>query len=109
MGVETQFKPGQSGNPKGKKKGTLSLTAQLKKALNGKITLSDGTKISAADAVVKKALMGALQGDTQLIKLFFDRIDGPVASLNELTGKDGADLFPKTITIEVLHREHPDR
>ena len=60
----TQFKPGQSGNPAGKPKGTRNATTL---ALE---TLLDGQ----ADALTAKAIELALAGDMQALRLCMDRI-----------------------------------
>ena len=77
-GEDTRFKPGQSGNPKGKPKGTISLAAQLRKALKRTVQTKDGTRMKTYDAVVAKAIQSALQGDSAMMKLIFDRVDGRV-------------------------------
>ena len=61
------FKKGQSGNPRGKRKGSVSLTARLKSAL---------TKEAAAEIVAKLISM-AQAGDLAATKLLWDRTDGP--------------------------------
>ena len=63
------FKKGQSGNPKGKRKGSVSLTARLKSAL---------TKEAAAEIVAKLISM-AQAGDMAAAKLLWDRTDGPLS------------------------------
>ena len=70
----TQFKPGQSGNPAGKPKGTRNATTL---ALE---TLLDGQ----ASALTQKAINLALAGDMAALRLCLDRIlpprkDSPVA------------------------------
>lgn len=63
------FPKGVSGNPKGMKKGTISLTARLKTMLK-----ENPDHIEAINnALIKKARRGHL-GHTQLV---FDRVDGP--------------------------------
>jgi len=70
----TQFKPGQSGNPAGKPKGTRNATTlALEVLLDGQ-----------ASALTQKAINLALAGDMAAIRLCLDRIlpprkDSPVA------------------------------
>jgi hypothetical protein len=80
-GERTRFKPGQSGNPAGKPKGAISLSAQLRKALKKTVQTKDGTKLKTYDAIVTKAIQAALQGDTAMMRLIFDRVDGRVKDL----------------------------
>jgi Family of unknown function (DUF5681) len=70
----TQFKPGQSGNPAGKPKGTRNATTLALEAL------LDGQ----ASALTEKAINLALAGDMAALRLCLDRIlpprkDSPVA------------------------------
>ena len=70
----TQFKPGQSGNPAGKPKGTRNATTLALEAL------LDGQ----ASALTQKAITLALAGDMAALRLCLDRIlpprkDSPVA------------------------------
>ena len=64
--VHSQFKPGQSGNPSGRAKGSQNLQTLFNKVLNEEISLRDGSnvkKISKAEAVVRGLVIGALKGD----------------------------------------------
>src|SRR6266705_6302507 len=62
---EFQFKPGQSGNPKGAKRKTPSIESDLKalleRALNKKVTLRQGER----ERIVTKAEAGIEQLDNQ--------------------------------------------
>jgi hypothetical protein len=71
-----RFQPGHSGNPSGRPKGSISLTARLRKELEKQVQLADGTKIKAIDAIVKKMVIEAIRGNERLITLAFERIDG---------------------------------
>jgi len=69
-----RWKPGQSGNPSGKPKGTLSLTNRLRKLLNEE----DGR---LADRLVQELISHATKGERQAIeaiRVVLDRVDGPV-------------------------------
>lgn len=80
---EHQFKKGQSGNPKGKPKGTLSITKHIRAALEA----NDHEKAKQlADALI----YNAAKGNGAAMKQILDRIDGPVKEELELTNPDGA-------------------
>jgi hypothetical protein len=75
----TRFKPGQSGNPKGRPKGTKNLATDLNEELAEKIIVNEGgrtLKISKQRAMIKSLLAKALKGDTRaasvLLKLLID-------------------------------------
>lgn len=58
-----KFKPGQSGNPRGKKIGTTSKKTQLAKLLE-----------PHAQDLIQKAVELALEGDSQALRLCIERI-----------------------------------
>lgn len=76
---EHRFKPGQSGNPKGRPKGT-SITARLRKVVEE----DDAGKV--ADALVKSAIDAAKTGDFRFWKEIVDRLDGPIVVKQEHSG-----------------------
>jgi hypothetical protein len=70
--VATRFKPGRSGNPKGRPRGKGSLAQSLRKALFGKISVTENGKVksmSALDAIVKSMRLKALKGDVRATAL----------------------------------------
>lgn len=67
MSRSGQFKPGQSGNPKGKPKGARH------KATLAALELLDGE----AEALSRKAVELALEGDTTALRLCLERIAPP--------------------------------
>src|SRR5258705_12228236 len=72
--VHSQFKPGQSGNPSGRAKGSQNLKTLFNKVLNEEISLRDGSdvkKISKAEAVVRSVVVGALKGDPRNLAILF--------------------------------------
>jgi len=76
---QTRFKPGESGNPKGRPKGTKNLATDLNEELAEKIIVTEGgqtLKISKQRAMIKSLLAKALKGDTRaasvLLKLLID-------------------------------------
>jgi len=65
-----RFKPGQSGNPKGKTPGEVSLIVEIKKQLKA--------SPEELPELARSVILNAKMGNAQAIKQIFDRIDGPV-------------------------------
>ena len=75
-----QFKPGQSGNPRGWRKGAKNETAILRDLLNRKIDIREGgrpRKITIFEAILLRFTEDALKGNTKSAAFLFDRYAGP--------------------------------
>lgn len=66
--LDKQYKPGQSGNPSGKPKGTLNMATILKMIGEEEVTLKDGRKLPANTLILKKMYEMAAKGDMRAIK-----------------------------------------
>jgi hypothetical protein len=73
--ASTKFQPGQSGNPAGRPKGSISLTTILKQKLAEGDTAKD---------VIQWTLEQAKIGNAAALKILWDRIDGPIVNKVEL-------------------------
>jgi hypothetical protein len=63
-----QFKPGKSGNPKGRPKGTLNLVNDLAAELSEQITVREGgrtRRISKQRALIKSLLAKGIKGEVR--------------------------------------------
>ena len=61
----TQFKPGQSGNPRGRPKKTKNVDALLEKELDTQVTLQEGgqpIRITKREAIIKQYINLAIIG-----------------------------------------------
>jgi hypothetical protein len=95
-----RWKKGQSGNPSGKRKGTVSLAATISRNLTPK----------TANAIVKKLFTMAKAGDIQAIKLVLERIDGKPVERHELSGPAGGPVdFTINLTGKELQEAFPQR
>src|SRR4249919_1645514 len=66
--VHSRFKPGQSGNPKGRRKGARNKRAVVEQALNKRITIrEDGRKrsLSKFEVLVLTMVNKAMRGDVK--------------------------------------------
>jgi hypothetical protein len=94
--VHSRFKPGQSGNPRGRRKGTLNFATDLKRTLEAQITLTDPgkkpRKVSTQQAALLRLREKALKGDARSLDrlLEFARIfhTGPTTEPTTVTSAD---------------------
>jgi Family of unknown function (DUF5681) len=93
--LHTRFKPGVSGNPSGRRKDSKNLKTLLNAILNEQISLQEGSqskKISKAEAIMRRLIIGALKGDSRDLHALF--------RLAEQTGQFAEE--DKTTSIEVV-------
>jgi hypothetical protein len=72
--VHSQFKPGHSGNPTGRAKGSENLKTLFNRILDEEISLRDGAevkKVSKAEALMRGVVVGALKGDPRNMAMLF--------------------------------------
>ncbi len=96
---DTQFKPGQSGNPRGRPKGAKSETDILNALLNRKITVHEHGRtrqITVMDGAYRAITQKALQGDLKAAAFLLNRksqIDqNSAAAPSEMSDDDKAVL-----------------
>ena len=71
----TQFKKGQSGNPKGRKKGARGLKTDLRAELNERIEITENgktLKLTKQQLMVKQLTAKAIKGDVRAISKLTD-------------------------------------
>ena len=70
--VQSQFKPGQSGNPKGRRKGSLNYEATLLRTLQETVIINENGKrkqVTKLEAALKQLLNKAASGDLRALTL----------------------------------------
>ena len=70
----TQFKKGQSGNPKGRPKGSRNISKIVAEELNARIPVKENGKvkrISKSMAIIKRLATKALEGDYKATQMLF--------------------------------------
>lgn len=91
-----RFKPGQSGNPGGRKKGSVNVRTALQRVLESDIVITENgkkRKISPLEAVLMKILQSALQGDLRAAQDLLarsERYDRSAEGEEELPEEDRA-------------------
>src|SRR5262245_15238545 len=80
--VHTRFKPGKSGNPKGRPRGSRNLRTIIQDALMTKVVLRQGQgkrSISKLEGIVLRQVDDALKGDPKAISRDQDGGSGRIA------------------------------
>lgn len=76
--TKTQFKKGDSGNPKGRPKGSKNVRTVLEQELAKPITITENGRkktVPRLDAIVKRMVTEALQGDQKSRNTIFRMLD----------------------------------
>jgi Family of unknown function (DUF5681) len=72
----TRFRPGQSGNPRGRRKGARNLSAVIAAALSERVAVNENgrrCRISKLEAAVKQLVNRAASGETRATQLLLPR------------------------------------
>lgn len=91
---ETQFKKGQSGNPKGRKRKPESVRDQTESALSRKVTVTEGgrtKKLSVQEVIIRGQISKAIKGDLKSAAFLFHLLNAPEYADTDLI--DQADLL----------------
>jgi len=70
----TQFQPGQSGNPKGRPRGSKSPFTLLREELQSKVTLRENGRVASVtklEAIMKRVVADTLSGKPSQTRLLF--------------------------------------
>lgn len=110
------WKPGQSGNPKGKPKGAKNRSTVIKKWADAKLELvnpvtKEKQKGTVEDEVVLALISKARKGDVPAIREFLDSLYGKAAQ--PLTGEGGEGPVQHRVLFEAIESgsstdENPD-
>ena len=100
--VETRWKKGESGNPKGRPKKQDSLTSLLKEEIN-KICPADREKRTWKELMVLATLQLAMKGNATALKEVWERLDGKTLQTGKL---QRGDADGKQININVVYADY---
>jgi len=84
-----KFKPGQSGNPKGRPKGSKNISTYLKEFLECSLEVTNPIskkkeKLKLAAVIALKQIKNALNSDRQAINDIMDRLEGKPVQKQEI-------------------------
>lgn len=97
----TQFKKGQTGNPKGRKKGARGFKTDLKAEMNARVEITENgkkAKVTKQQLLVKQLTTKALKGDVRAISKLSDMVIALLGVEDEVKGaKTGLPAEDKAI------------
>lgn len=105
--VATRFKPGQSGNKKGRPKGRKNMTTYLIEELHRKVKVFEGGRycwLSVLEVIVRRIISAAMKGDVKLINMLMSlpepspRRAGPSdAEMSKMSLKELTEIYRSMI------------
>ncbi len=87
-----KFKKGQSGNPGGRPKMPWTFMGLYKEELEKVLTTTAGEKLDAKQAVAKRLVKMAVEGDINAIKELANRIEGMPKQTTEIEAGEGVNI-----------------
>jgi hypothetical protein len=91
----TRFRPGQSGNPSGRPKGTQNLATDLGEELAERIPIRERERrlhVSKQRAILKTLVSKALEGDTRAASIVLRLVEQVIVPEAATAGSPGDDL-----------------
>ena len=110
--VRGRFKPGQSGNPKGRPKGQRNVRTVLNDALNQRIKIREGDRsrsVTKLDAVIMTMVNAALKGDAKALASLITmmRSVGMIAEVPEVADAQPFTADDDAVLADFLRRQTP--
>ena len=105
--VETRFKPGQSGNPKGRPKGLQSVGTLLRKALLTRVTLQENGRsrqITIQEVIIRGVVNDAAKRDHKAIRVLFALLERHLTPEDTENASGGIQSDDQAIIDESLAR-----
>jgi hypothetical protein len=111
--AHTRFKPGQSGNPKGRRKGQRNVRTVVDDALNQRIKIREGDRsrsVTKLDAVIMTMVNAALKGDAkaQASLITMMRSLGMIGEAPEVADAQSFTANDEAVLADFLRRQTPE-
>ncbi len=106
--VHTRFQPGQSGNPKGRPKGSKNIKTDLMEELGERVLVSEGGRkraVSKQRAMVKSLMAKALNGDTRSVQVILQLIERLLMQEDKGTVESALSADDRAILDDYLNRQ----
>lgn len=103
----TQFKKGQSGNPKGRPKGTPNFRTALDREIREQVTVNEGgrrSQISKLEAIVKQFVNKPMAGDVRALELLLRQLPLVDDSFSEAEPEDTLEAADDVIMRRLFER-----
>ncbi len=103
--LQSRFQPGQSGNPKGRPKGSLNLAAALNRALKEKVTVVENGRrksLTKLDVAIKGLVNRAVTGDAKAMQQMLAL--GPLVGIDPNPASTALDANDAALMADILAR-----
>lgn len=102
----TQFQPGESGNPSGKPKGTKNFTTLVRDMLKRVAVLKEGNpnNLTYEDVLADQVIKRAIQGNDRVLKILWEQMDGRPRQQIDLSAELGDDSRQSIADLTELFR-----
>lgn len=100
---DTRFKPGRSGNPRGRAKGSKNLATLVERELDSKVRLREGSKartVSKREVVAKQLVKKAAEGHDRAILTLLKLTERLAAELDALKANDDRPISHQALAEE---------
>jgi hypothetical protein len=100
----TKWKKGQSGNPKGRKKGQLNLKTMIRQELDRRVASGDGKMLSMTEVIARRLVNAVAKGELKWLPLLIQT--GDLRSPDVGDQADTPDRLDPSLMAEFLATYH---